>query len=348
MRATRLLPMMLMVPLLAPVLLPGQEAGMAGTAQTQTVTRKRLILKDGSYQIVTKWQLKGKRVRYYSAEREEWEEVPNELVDWPATEKWNQEHGPGSSDAEGQAVAPSTETPEQQQKEAAEIDREAAAEKADQLARMPVVAPGLNLPDRGGIFVLDNFQGIPELIHLDQSAGNVNSDVNHNVLRAAIDSFHGAQEPVRLNGQAARVRLHVDDPALYVRLDTHNEQIAPESAFVVNTHGADAVPDKNDFSSPDSRYAVVKVDVQPGERVIGALRISRAGRAVQSADIIPMKAEILPGKHWMKLTPQQPLPVGEYALMEILAPGMVNLDVWAFGVAPSAPENQHPLTPIQQ
>lgn len=346
MRARRTIPMMVLVLMLAPGSPVSRWAGLEQPAFGQTAARKRLILKDGSWQIVTKWQVKGDRVRYYSAEREEWEEVPNNLVDWPATEKWNQEHGPGAD--QNQAVTPSQETPEQQQKEAAEIDREAAAEKADEAARTPMVATGLRLPDRGGIFVMDNFQNIPELIHLDQSAGDVNRDVNHNVLRAAIASFRGAQEPVRLNGQAARVRLHVDDPALYVSLDTNNEDVAPESAMVVNTHGQDSIPDKNDHSSPDSRYAIVKVDVQPGERVIGALRISRAGRAVQSADIIPMKAEILPGRHWMKLTPLEPLPMGEYALMEILAPGMVNLDVWAFGVQPDAPENQHPLTPVKE
>jgi hypothetical protein len=337
-----------MVLVLAPVSPVNRYLGLEQSACSQTVMKKRLILKDGSYQIVTKWQVKGNRVRYYSAEREEWEEVPNELVDWPATEKWNKDHGPGAPpDAGDQQVTPNTQTPEQEQKEAAEVDREAAAAKAEQQARTPVIAPGLQLPDRSGIFVLDNFQSIPELIHLDQSAGDVNRDVNHNVLRAAIASFHGAQEPVRLYGQAARVRLHIDEPVLYVSLDTTDEQIAPESAMVVNTHGASSLPDKDDHSSPDSRYAIVRVDVQPGERVIGALRISRAGTATQSADIVPTRAEILPGKHWMKLTPKDPLPVGEYALMEILSPGVVNLDVWAFGVSPGAPENLHPITPVK-
>jgi hypothetical protein len=319
--------------------------GFEPSASAQHISGKRLILKDGSYQIVTKWQVHGDRVRYYSAERAQWEEIPYNLIDWPATDKWNKEHEPGAQPSPA-AETPGAVTPAEEQKEAAAIDAAVAAERADQRARTPMVAAGLHLPDRDGIFVLDNFQSIPELIHLDQSTGNVNRDASHNVLRAAIGSFSGAKEPVRINGQAARIRLHVDDPALYVSLDAGNaEEVAPEDALMVNTHGA--LPDKNEYSSPDSRYAIVRVDVQPGERVIGALRISRAGSATQSEDIIPTKAEILTGKHWMKLTPKDPLPIGEYALMEILAPGVINLDVWDFGVSPNAPENKHPITPVK-
>jgi len=331
-------------------------SAFAPPVHAQPITGKRLILKDGSYQIVTKWEVKGDRVRYYSAERAEWEDVPYDLIDWPATDKWNKEHEPGAQPP-GAAPAPtgrpgastaSPTSPDEAQKEAAAIDAAAAAEKADLAARVPLVAPGLHLPDQDGIFILDNFQSIPELIHLDQSTGNVNRDANHNVLRAAIGSFSGAKEPVRINGQAARVRIHVDDPALYVSLDVGNsEQVAAEDAMMVNTHGASSVPNKDEYSSPDSRYAIVRVDVQPGERVIGALRITRAGNATQSEDIVPTKAEILPGKHWMKLTPKEPLSIGEYALMEILAPGVINLDVWDFGVSPNAPENKHPITPVK-
>src|SRR5512146_3230709 len=42
---------------------------------------KRLIMKDGSYQGVMKYQLVGDRVRYFSSERYDWEDIPNELID---------------------------------------------------------------------------------------------------------------------------------------------------------------------------------------------------------------------------------------------------------------------------
>src|SRR6202171_6653766 len=46
---------------------------------------KKLVLKDGSFQLVRDYQRTGERVRYLSAERGDWEEIPAAMVDWDAT-----------------------------------------------------------------------------------------------------------------------------------------------------------------------------------------------------------------------------------------------------------------------
>ena len=48
---------------------------------------KKLILKDGSFQLVREYSVDGDRVRYYSLDSSQWEEMPSSLVDWDATKK---------------------------------------------------------------------------------------------------------------------------------------------------------------------------------------------------------------------------------------------------------------------
>ena len=73
--------------------------GLAGAAQQKplpsadasTPHRTRLILKDGSYQLVMSYRVVGDVVRYVSAERGGVEEeIPSSLVDFEATKRWEQ------------------------------------------------------------------------------------------------------------------------------------------------------------------------------------------------------------------------------------------------------------------
>src|SRR5271154_867096 len=115
---------------------------------------RRLILKDGSYQSVTRYEVKGDRVRYMSAERNEWEELPSSLVDWPATEKYEKDRAAGAS------------VPE-----AVQLDKEIEAEEAKAEADLPQVAPGLRLPEDTGVFLFDSYKGEPQLVEVQQNSG---------------------------------------------------------------------------------------------------------------------------------------------------------------------------------
>src|SRR5271163_2317354 len=64
----------------------------------------RLYLKDGTYQLVSEYKVVKDRVSYLSAEREEWEEVPLELVDLDRTRKETAQHAEDlKADAKAQA-----------------------------------------------------------------------------------------------------------------------------------------------------------------------------------------------------------------------------------------------------
>jgi hypothetical protein len=56
-------------------------------AMTAWAANIKLYLKDGGYQVVREYKVQTDRVRYYSIERSDWEEIPLELVDLPRTER---------------------------------------------------------------------------------------------------------------------------------------------------------------------------------------------------------------------------------------------------------------------
>src|ERR1700690_2977546 len=163
---------------------------------------KRLILKDGSYQLATKWEVKGDRVRYLSAERDEWEELPNSLVDWAAMDKFATDRAAG-------VPAP----------EAVELDKEIEAERRAEEAKTPQVAPGLRLPEDGGMLLLDTFQTQPQLVLLQQNTGELNRNTKGNILRSAINPIASSKQTIELDGPHASVQAHATLPAIYVNLD---------------------------------------------------------------------------------------------------------------------------------
>jgi hypothetical protein len=279
---------------------------------------KRLILKDGSYQLATKWEVKGDRVRYLSAERDEWEELPNSLVDWAATDKFEKDRAVVQS-------AP----------EAVEIDKEVEAERRAEEAKTPRVAPGLRLPEDGGIFLFDTFQTQPQLVLLQQNTGEVNRNRTANILRSAVIPMAGKKQAIELDGPHATVQAHATLPTIYVSLEQDTGS---------NTGSAQGPQQPQQLEQAWDRYHIVRLQAKKDKRIVGDIKINPLGKTTQEQNVIQTNSQRLTGG-WIKLTPINALDPGEYAVVEMLDRNAINTYVWDFGVNPSAPANAIALKP---
>ena len=157
-------------------------------AQAQEPT-ERLVLKDGSYQSVVKYEMQGDRVHYLSSERYEWEDIPSSLIDWDATNKYNADLNTGK-------LRPNiAETPEEKE----------AREKEE--ANWPEIAPGVNLPGTGGVFLFDEFKDKPELAEIVQNGSEVNKDAKKSVLRSTINPLASNKQAFEIKGEHAQVQI---------------------------------------------------------------------------------------------------------------------------------------------
>jgi len=279
-------------------------------------TPHRLILKDGSYQLVTKYEVKGDRVHYYSSEREEWEELPNALVDWPATDKFEKDR---------------TITPE-----AVQLDKELEQERELQDAQLPQVAPGLRIPEPTGVFLLDNFQGEPQLLELNQSAGDVNRNTKGNIFRGALNPVASLKQTIELEGSHAAIQSHVGVPTFYINIDDNSQSERPAQPQQPEQ------PEKP--SVPFDRFRILKVEVKGNKRILGDVKRQVTGKMSQEQHAMKTSISKLRGG-WFKVTPSEALAPGEYALVEMGEKETMNLFVWDFGVNPKAAANPNPWRP---
>jgi len=272
------------------------QAPSAVTPEQQT---KRLILKDGSFQMVSKYDVQGDRVHYFSSERFEWEDLPASLVDWDATKKYETELSKGKARAH-------VETPEERE------------EREREEANSPEILPGMQLPGTGGIFLLDQFNGKPELTEILQNGSEINQTANKkSVLRSAMNPIGSSKHSFELKGTHARIQSHVGMPVIYLDID----------------QGA-----LNDQSLAN-RFRIVRADIKKDTRVIGNLKVTFTGKTSQEGNFLPTNVEKVGTGEWVKVTPAQPLLPGEYAVVEMLGQEEINLYVWDFGVNPNAAAN---------
>jgi len=234
----------------------------------------RLYLKDGSYQLVREYQAQQDRVRFYSIERSEWEEIPLDLVDLKRTEE--------------EAVGRKAEL----EKEAKAVDEEekAAREAAREISR---------IPREPGVYWVDGAQTRA----IKQAEPKVHNNKGRSLLKILSP----------LPTVTGKETLEIDGP------HSANVFANPEQEFYFQ------------LSAPE-RFAIVRVTpTKAGIRVVENVTIIPITKEIQEEpEIIPTLNRQV-GDDLYKIWPKEPLPDGEYALVQFTE-GQLNMQVWDFAV----------------
>jgi hypothetical protein len=271
---------------------------------------KKLVLKDGSFQLVRSYEKDGDRVRYYSVERSQWEVIPASLVDWDATKK--------AEAAEDKAAAAFLEKVKIQE------DASKAEPPVDVDASLPVAA-GVFLPDGDGMFAIEG-KSIKRLVEVGSQEKTDKKTVLKQILSPIpiVPSKHNIEIP----GASAKVRLTSAVPEFYLREPPPGPDEDP--ALLRTGRPSDSGPD----------VALVRATVKGHKRMLESIR-SLFGEEISDNrnEIVIQRWEVAPNVY--RFTLSSPLPPGEYALAEILQDGL-NMFVWDFGVDAVASSSSTP------
>lgn len=306
---------------------PAQSSGSAATVDsrsspttaqdsgkdTQATGRvKKLILKDGSFQLARDYQRIGDRVRYFSSERGAWEEIPAAMVDWDATAR-----AEAAEKSAEDAFVKKVHTQEQAQRIETIMDVDASLQ----------VAPGVFLPPGEGMFVIDG----KHVMQLAQAGSEIKTDKKQ-FLKQVLTPIPivSGKRNVDIPGSRAKIRVSNGQLEFYLRE-------APPDPDRTSTIEKSSRPGE---SGPE--VELVRATVKGNKRQLESIR-SRFGEQVEEGrnTVSLERWEVAPTVY--RFTLGEMLPAGEYALAEILPDGM-NLFVWDFGVD-SPPTAKSPAPP---
>jgi hypothetical protein len=272
---------------------------------------KKLVLKDGTFQLVRDYQRNGERVRYMSAERGGWEEIPAAMVDWDATAK-----AAAAEQAEEDALAKKLHAQEQAQKIETVMDVDASLQ----------VAPGVFLPPGEGMFLIDGKSVKP----LEQVGSQIKTDKKQ-YLKQVLSPIPivPSKQNVQIPGTRASIRVTNGQAEFYLR------EAPPDpdrtTAIVKSSRPGESGPE----------VELVRATVKGNKRQLESIKSLFGEQMEENRNTISIQRwEIAPTV--FRFTLSEPLPPGEYALAEILQDGM-NLFVWDFGVDPAT--GAKPTTP---
>ena len=275
---------------------------------------KKLVLKDGSFQLVRDYQRTGERVRYLSAERGDWEEIPAAMVDWDATAK-----AAAAEQADEDALAKKIHAQEQAQRIETIMDVDASLQ----------VATGVFLPPGEGMFLIDGKSVKP----LEQVGSQIKRDKKQ-YLKQVLSPIPiiPSKQNVEIPGTRARIRVTNGQAEFYLReAPPDPDRTTP---IVKSSRPGESGPE----------VELLRATVKGNQRQLESIKSLFGEHLEEKRNVISIQRwEIAPTV--FRFTISEPLPPGEYALTEILPDGM-NLFVWDFGVDPAT--GAKPSTPLKK
>ncbi|MGB9243905.1 MAG: hypothetical protein WCC03_11170 [Candidatus Acidiferrales bacterium] len=159
---------------------------------------KKLILKDGSVQLVREYQVMDDRVRFYNTERSQWEEMPAALVDWDATKQSE------ADQKKTDAALLSSVHKQEQARRIMPLDVDASLE----------AAPGVFIPPGEGLFVYDG----KSVLRLTQAQADNKRDKAKVVEQVLVPiPVIPSRRNLSIPRPHAEVRVHNEQPEFYMR-----------------------------------------------------------------------------------------------------------------------------------
>jgi hypothetical protein len=305
------------VPSLASLLVGARSMGIAMARQAQTAPKKqdagadasanrvargkKLVLKDGNFQMVRSYERNGERVRYFSMERGAWEEIPAAMVDWDATAKAEK-----TDEQASEELLSKIRKQEAAQQMQPPIDVDASIQ----------VAPSVFLPQGEGMFVLQD----KTLTKIEQVGSQVKVDKKQ-VFKQVITPVPivPSKHHVEIPGARAATRVRLTGIIEFYLRDVPTDP-ERDTAIERSSRTGDVGPD----------VELVRATVKGNKRQLETIRSLMGHELSQERKSVGVtRWDVAPNV--FRFTLSEPLLPGEYALAEILPDGM-NLYVWDFGV----------------
>lgn len=268
---------------------------------------KKLMLKDGDYQLVREYERNGERVRYYSLERGAWEEIPASMVDWAATQK-----AEAATAAQHEAELKKLHQQEQVSRMDAVLDVDASLQ----------TGTGVFLPSGEGMFAVEG----KKITLLEQAEMGAHRDKKQ-LLKQIASPIPIVPSKLNIELPRAHAKMRIDP--------THLEFYLREAPTDPDTDSSVRKSSRPGESGPE--VELVRATVKGNKRLLEQIK-SLFGQKLsdERKTVLLQRWEVAPNV--FRFTLGEQLTPGEYALAEILPDGM-NLYVWDFGVDAGSAKN---------